>query len=165
MIEFFNKMCSTVSLRHLRTANLEVLSLCNKWQTQKCLWKALSETEVEATFVQADWAAQVHHHNCPTWWTSPLHCDHIYASHRHSLWCERDGAGTLNRSGWWAVYTLPPLLHRDCYSKRTIDTSRWDWPTPVPTKALLQSSTTCALHPVDALSPFVPTFCWHRINT
>ena len=54
MIEFFNKMCSTVSLRHFRTANLEVLSLCNKWQTQKCLWKALSETEVEATFVQAD---------------------------------------------------------------------------------------------------------------
>ena len=50
MIEFFNKMCSTVSLRHFRTTNLEVLSLCNKWQIQKCLWKALSETRLRPLF-------------------------------------------------------------------------------------------------------------------
>ena len=60
MIEFFNKMGPTVSLRHFRTAKLEVLPLCNKWQTQKCLWKAMSEMRLRLLFYKlTEWLKHI----------------------------------------------------------------------------------------------------------
>ena len=97
MIEFFNKMGSTVSLRHFRTTKLEVLSLCNKWQTQKCLWKAMSETRLRTLFhklterlkyiitvLLGQWA------QCPV----------VTFYHKHEKWeSQQQGIGKLQNKG------------------------------------------------------------------